>query len=161
MKTTTTTTGKSITEPRSLVEFREFILKKIFFVASYQLPAYMLDNLDAHVWLDDVAERLIVQLRSHVLAEPEKIREFSTIVKLRVPRGLRDYFVLRFDRYLPGWFKRRFPVRWKYEERVVSVKVTGCIAYPEFNRHVRDLGTGVEIITGTTGSDRHWTRHWK
>lgn len=126
----------------------KFVLERMLLEQRKILGRYYVQGLKASMWEDIYSSlgNMMLNIRGFILAE-EKCHK---VVRIRTsmwrPKGLRDYFIQRFGRFLPKWVKRKWPIRKILQRKNIRVNLTGQIAYPKYNRLVPELGHGVEFI---------------
>lgn len=112
----------------------ELVLDRVKVAArGYITRQALADRASAVVMLDHLADQLIVNLESFVLADDSKTVEWR-LVEYR-PTGWWDYLKRR---HAPRWMLRRWPVKQTRHERILSLPVRSL--YPEAPVEPRGLG---------------------
>ncbi len=81
--------------------------------------AFLRNNLEIYARVDDCNRRLVIELMSHVLAGPTQ----TVTLTLAVPA---DWWQAVRERFLPKWWLRRWPVRYRVEKAEQQVRMRCC-----------------------------------
>ena len=86
---------------------KQIVLERMKFAMQTYISTELLDDmhpevLDSHVWLDVIAQRVVFDLRAHILSN-----------KIHQARWPTDWKEAVKERFAPGWMKRRWPVRYE------------------------------------------------
>lgn len=84
-----------------------------------QMP-FVTNNAEFHSYMDDMLDAMIVELRSYVLAKKHVGKE-TCGMSISVPTTVWDH--IKLD-WMPLWFTRRFPVKFKTERTSVPINIT-------------------------------------
>ncbi|MBV8072094.1 MAG: hypothetical protein JO270_19460 [Acidobacteriaceae bacterium] len=111
----------------SMVELERILVDKIRVEVTHRWDRHHLDCLRNHlnltVALDPVAQNLVFRLQSYVLGKDTSYVDATE----RVPA---DWWQALRQRWFPGWWLRRWPLRW----RVIEIRRIERRMCPHLNR---------------------------
>jgi hypothetical protein len=112
--------------------YNEVVLTQLKEIAQKVLSGHALVNLRLESWKNDVADALVYQLSTYVLAE--EVENRTKTVNFEYPKSWWQMFK---QQYFPKWLLKRFPVKTKKDTRLVTFKKYAtypkapAVAFPE------------------------------
>lgn len=122
-------------EENKIVEYKEYALERLTYGLNYHLKNIPENQKTAKVYIDDIAEGLILSLKARIYGTKRQIDYIS------YPANWKEAIK---ERFLPKWVKKIFPVKYK------NIKIVSRITIPDitipkiYNAHlVYDVSEGI------------------
>jgi len=119
--------------------YNEVVLTQLKETAQKVFSGYALMHLKLENWKNDVADVLVYQLSTHILAE--EVENRTKTICFKYPKSWWQMFK---QQYFPKWLLKKFPVKTKKDTRLVTFKKYAT--YPKFLAIAFPEGYGGKIV---------------
>lgn len=117
------------------LSFSDILLDKEPWVARCDLAPEFIGDVQSRTYMDDIAKRMVLELRKDVLTH--RVAESSYTTRVPVPASWWQHLKHQYrDHPLLGWLSKRFPVR--FEDRVVTYSFSKRVRFPESTMKLPD-----------------------
>ena len=130
--------------------FRHLVLERLKVTKTQAVARSVLDTVDVRFVAEDFAHAAVFAIDAYVLAErlpPETVRVHRTF-RFNVPASGWQQWKADHGANLPGWFLRRWPVRFRehVHDGELTVNLQPFWTFPESTVAVPELGRPLRYI---------------